>query len=246
MGKLHQRAADSGRGAHRCCLVPSFPPSALFGSQRFGAAAGVAAGPRRRRAECRRGGRRDDRARRRIWPTCARARRGCATRVWNRPDGAAPAAGCRSPIRARSSSRSPICAATTATTAPSSPCRASCVPRARHVHGTRRDPRRRPPRRRTRLQGSAIHPRRPPRGSLAGGARVARRTWLRLHAVLPAGDGDPGAGGNRAAAAPEPRRDELVGDVAAQAGGAVDGHDAGDHVAAAVRDERAGSLWQPG
>jgi FO synthase len=30
------------------------------------------------------------------------------------------------------------------------------------------------------------------------------------------------------------RRDELVGDVAAQAGGAFDGHDAGDHIASAV------------
>ena len=69
------------------------------------------------------------------------------------------------------------------------------------------------------------------------GRRVARRTGLRLHAVLRSGDGDPGAGGNRAVAAPEPRRDELVGDVAAQAGGAVHGHDAGDDVAAAVRDE---------
>ena len=76
--------------------------------------------------------------------------------------------------------------------------------------------------------------------------RVARRTGLRLHAVLRSGDGDPGAGGNRAVAAPEPGRDELVGDVAAQAGGAVHGHDAGDDVAAAVRDERACALRQPG
>ena len=38
----------------------------------------------------------------------------------------------------------------------------------------------------------------------------------------------------------------LVGAVAAQAGGAVDGHDAGDHVAAAVRDQGTGALRQPG
>ncbi len=157
------------------------------------------------------------------------------------------AAGCRSPIRARCSSRSRICAATAATTARLSPCRASCAPRApacilepdEILDIARRGGR-------TRLQGSAIHPRRPARGSVAGGARVARRTRLRLDAVLRAGDGDPGAGGNRAAAAPEPRRDELVGDVAAQAGGAVDGHDARDDVAAAVRDERACALRQPG
>ena len=51
---------------------------------------------------------------------------------------------------------------------------------------------------------------------------------LRLDAGLPAGDGDPGAGGDRAAAAPQPRRADLGGDPAAQAGVGVDGHDAGD------------------
>ncbi len=75
---------------------------------------------------------------------------------------------------------------------------------------------------------------------MAGGAR------LRFDAVLRAGDGDPGARRDRAVAAPEPRRDELVGDGAAQAGGAVHGHDARDDVAAAVRDERPCALRQPG
>ncbi len=114
-----------------------------------------------------------------------------------------------------------------------------------HVPRARRDPRHRPPRRRTRLQGSTFHARRPSRGSLAGGARVARSTRLRLHLVLRAGDGDPGAGGNRAVATHEPGRDELVGDVATQTRCAVNGHDAGDDVAAAVRDEGSGALWQP-
>ena len=78
------------------------------------------------------------------------------------------------------------------------------------------------------------------------GPAVARRARLRLDPGLRAGDGDPGARGDRAAAAPEPGRDELVGALAAQAGGPVDGHDAGDHVAAAVRDQGPGPLRQPG
>ena len=108
-----------------------------------------------------------------------------------------------------------------------------------HVPGARRDPRRRPPRCRIGLQGSAVHPRRPSGGAVARGPAVARRARLRLDAGLRARDGDPGARGDRSAAAPESRRDELVGAVAAQAGRAVDGHDARDHVAAAVRDARA-------
>ena len=82
--------------------------------------------------------------------------------------------------------------------------------------------------RRAGLQGGAVHPRRPPRGPLAGRGRVAARARLRLDAGLPAGDGDPGAGGDRAAAAPQPGRADLGGDPAAQAGLGVDGHDAGD------------------
>ena len=85
------------------------------------------------------------------------------------------------------------------------------------------------------LQGGAVHPRRPARGPLAGGARVARRARLRLDARLRPGDGDPGARADRAAAAPEPRRHVVGGAAAAQAGRAVDGHDARDDVAAAVR-----------
>ena len=113
-----------------------------------------------------------------------------------------------------------------------------------HVHGARRDPRRRPPRRRIGLQGSTFHARRSTGDAVGGSPAVAGRTRLRLDAGLRAGDGDPGARGNRAAAAPEPRGDELVGAVAAQAGGPVDGDDAGDHLAAAVRDQGAGPLRQ--
>ena len=43
-----------------------------------------------------------------------------------------------------------------------------------------------------------------------------------------------------------PGRDELAGLPAAQAGGAVDGHDAGDHVAPAVHGEGRAALRQPG
>ena len=68
---------------------------------------------------------------------------------------------------------------------------------------------------------------------------VARRARLRLDAGLRAGDRDQGARGDRAAAAPEPRRHDLGGAVPAQAGRAVDGHDAGDHLTAAVHRERA-------
>ena len=57
---------------------------------------------------------------------------------------------------------------------------------------------------------------------------MAGRARLRLHPGLRAGDGDRGAGGDRPAAAPQPGRDELGGAAAAQAGGAVHGHDAGD------------------
>ncbi len=68
----------------------------------------------------------------------------------------------------------------------------------RHVHGARRDPRRRPPRCRIRLQGSAFHARRPSRDAMGRSPAVARRARLRLDAGLRAGDGDPRAGGDRA------------------------------------------------
>ena len=100
--------------------------------------------------------------------------------------------------------------------------------------------------RRPRLQGSPVHPRRPAGGPLAAGPRVAGRARLRRHAVLRPGDGHPGAGGDRAAAAPEPRRAELAGLPAAQAGRAVHGHDAGDHRGAAVHRAGRPALRQPG
>ena len=114
-----------------------------------------------------------------------------------------------------------------------------------HVHGTRRDPGGGAPRRRTGLQGSVVHPRRPPGGAVGRGPAVARRTWLRLDAGLRPRDGHPGARGDRAAAPPQPRGDELVRALPPQARRTVDGHDAGNHVAAAVRDEGGGALRQP-
>ena len=71
----------------------------------------------------------------------------------------------------------------------------------------------------------------------ATGPRTAGRRpreWLdaarlRRHPRLRAGHGDPGPGGDRAAAAPQPRRAVLDGLPAAQARRAVHGHDAGDH-----------------
>ena len=89
-------------------------------------------------------------------------------------------------------------------------------------------------RRRAGLQGGPVHPGRPARGPLAPGPRVAGRARLRRHPVLRPGDGDPGARGDRPAAAPQPRRAVLAGLPAAQAGRAVDGDDAGDHRGAAV------------
>ena len=94
----------------------------------------------------------------------------------------------------------------------------------------RRDPRDRPGGRGGRLPRGAVHPRRPPRGPLARGAGVARRAGLRLDAGLRPGDGGAGAGGDRAAAAPQPRRHVVGGDDAAQAGVALARDDARDHV----------------
>ena len=114
--------------------------------------------------------------------------------------------------------------------------------RARDVPVPRRDPRHRPPGRRARLPRGAVHPRRPARGPLAGGPGVAGRAGLRLHARLRPRDGDPGAGGDRAAAAPQPGRHVVGGAEPAQARLPLDGDDARDHLAAAVRDQGRGPL----
>ena len=79
------------------------------------------------------------------------------------------------------------------------------------------------------LQGGAVHPGRPAGGALAGGPGVAGGARLRLHAGLRAGLRDRRAGGDRAAAAPQPRGAVLGRADPAQAGGAEHGHDAGDH-----------------
>ena len=102
------------------------------------------------------------------------------------------------------------------------------------------------PGRRARLQGGAVHARRPARGPVAPGQGVAGRARLRRHPVLRQGHGDPGAGGDRPAAAPQPRGAELAGLPAAEAGGAVDGDDAGDDRAAAVHRAGRPAFRQPG
>ena len=89
------------------------------------------------------------------------------------------------------------------------------------------------------LQGGAVHPRRPAGGPVAGGEGVAGGGRLRVDAGVRARDGDPGARGDRAAAAPQPRGDELGGDEPAQGRGALDGDDARDDVASPVRGARA-------
>ena len=109
----------------------------------------------------------------------------------------------------------------------------------------RRGPGHRRRRRAARLHRGAVHPRRPARGPLARGPAVARRARLRLDARLRARDGDPGAGGDRAAAAPQPRRHVVGGAQPAQAGLPVDGHDARDHLDAAVHREGPAALRLP-
>ena len=102
------------------------------------------------------------------------------------------------------------------------------------------------PRRRTRLQRGPVHAGGPARGALGRGAGVAGRARLRLDPGLPARHVDPRARGDRSAAAPESGRAELGGDLAAQAGGAVDGHDARDHRDPAVHRPGRMPLRQPG
>ena len=109
-----------------------------------------------------------------------------------------------------------------------------------------RGARHRPPGCRPRLQGSPVHPRRPPRGQVGRGPRLARRQRVRRHALLRPGHGHPGAGGDRPAAAPQPRRADLARLPAAQAGRAVHGHDARDHRGPAVHRAGRPALRQPG
>ena len=66
---------------------------------------------------------------------------------------------------------------------------------------------------------------------------MARRAGVRLHARLCARDGRPGARGDRPAPPPQSRRHVLGGDEPAQAGLALDGDDARDDLAPAVRGE---------
>ena len=106
----------------------------------------------------------------------------------------------------------------------------------------RRDPRDRTAGRRARLHRGAVHPGRSARGPVARGRGVAARRGLRLDARLRPGDGGPGARGDRAAPPPQPRRHVVGGDEPAQAGLTVDGDDARDHLAPALRGEGRGPL----
>ncbi len=80
---------------------------------------------------------------------------------------------------------------------------------------------------------------------MARGRRLAARAGLRLDARLRPGDGGPGARGDRAATPPQPRRHVVGGDEPAQAGLTVDGDDARDHLAPALRGEGRGPLRLP-
>ena len=106
----------------------------------------------------------------------------------------------------------------------------------------RRGPRDRPRRRRAGLHRGAVHPRRPPRGPLGGGPGLAGRAEPGLHArprLRECGSGPPG---DRAAAAPQPRRHGPPRAPAAAVGVAVDGDDARDHRDAALVAARRGAL----
>ena len=79
-----------------------------------------------------------------------------------------------------------------------------------------------------RVQGGAVHARRPPGGALPGGARLARRTRVPLDARVRPRRRDPRDRGDGPAPAPQSRRHVLRGDGAPEAGRAVDGDDARD------------------
>ena len=83
-----------------------------------------------------------------------------------------------------------------------------------------------------RLQGGAAHARRPPRGPLARGARLARRARLRLDARLRRAHRAAHHRRDRPARAPEPRRHERGRAADAAPHRPVDGHDARDDLAA--------------
>ncbi len=140
----------------------------------------------------------------------------------------------RSPIHARCSSRSPGCAATDATTAPSSPSRASSPARGRAPISDGRDPRHRASRRRTRLQGGAVHPGDRPEDRWPEAAQWLDERGYDHDPRLRARCVDPVLEETGSAAAPQPRRHELGGDLAPQACRAVDGDDARDVLATVV------------
>ncbi len=146
----------------------------------------------------------------------------------------------RSPTPPRCSSRSPGCAATGATTAPSSRRPAQAAREGREAFLSPDEILE------IARQGAELGC---TEALFTLGDRPEDRwpeaqEWLdeaglRLDAGLRAGDGDPGARGDRPAAAPQPRRHVVGGDEPAQAGLALDGDDAGDDLAPALRGRRA-------
>ena len=179
--------------------LPCRPPLRL--PLHVGAASGAAPGPRRGGARRDRGLRPAGRPGRAARRADGRGRPRARRRVWS-----TPAVRASSPTPARCSSRSPGCAATAATTAPSPPCRTACPRRSSSATRCWRSPAPAPP------QGckEALFT----LGDRPEERWPAAREWLdgprlRLHAGLRARLRDRGAGGDRPAAAPQPRRAEL-------------------------------------
>ena len=93
-----------------------------------------------------------------------------------------------------------------------------------------------------RLQGGAAHARRPPRGSLARGPGLARRARLRLDARLRRAHRAAHHRRDRDARAPEPGRHDGRRAADAAPHRPVDGDDARDDLAAALRGAGSGAL----
>ena len=225
-----------GRYADRPLLAD--PGGALRGGPlSVGAAAGPASGPRRRGARRHRGVRPAGGPRR-------AARRAARRRVPRPRRGA----GRRRPSGRRHLLPQGVRAAHAAVPRPLPllHVRHRAAPPARGVPRARRGAGDRPRRSRGRVQGGAVHPRRPAGGALAGGPRVAGGPRLPLHARVRARVRDRRAGGDGPAAAPQPGRHELGGAHAAQARRAQHGDDAGDHGHPAVVGEGRAALRQPG
>ena len=184
---VRRHRCSHGRHADRPLLaVPGGPPRRPLPG---GAAAGPAPGPRRRGARRHRGVRPAGGPR--------RAARRAARRRVPRPR---RRAGRRRPSGRRHLLPQGVRAAHAAVPRPLPllHVRHRAAPPARGVPRARRGAGDRPRGRRGRVQGGAVHPRRPAGGALAGGPRVAGGPRLPLHAGVRARLRDRGAGGDRA------------------------------------------------